>query len=399
MKKAIMFFCFLLPLLGSCSIDNKTDNQSVTVYIDNRTMAVASILPNVGGVSVENTDISHYRIWLYRADSPEEVAESAKEDPETVVESASIADSGYLSKGKGSYTVHGIMSGDYWVARVRAYSETSGYSGTITDDSAYNFVRVAEAVSEPVLIAGSSDSIKVELNRFSVSEDALNPVEKAGDITVSLILPEGISAIDGFEYRYDITPLSNTMQNIQTSSDYLKSTVAGFRSESGKLIYDFSISEELEQGKYLLTVYIRKNESIERAGTEIMELLPGMDASGYIDFATAVELSPSLVITDQLGESIELKIDSILLKNNAIIISLNGNLDNRIIYTAYIDGKKAEMNDLKIPYKLGNSYLYSQGRHVITLIGRIESSSGVDSYGSVTMDFVIPEDPSTVVIN
>lgn len=377
--RRLIYALFIIILISSCSPSLDEDGtSSVTVMIVDSIASRSSILPEVDGNNISNTDIEFYKIWLYSGTSETEAVNKVSTDVDP--EMSTIADgcSGYQPRENASYTLSNIESGLYWVARVRAYADTRP-----ADGSSSGLVMVAEAVSNAQAVFGNDDSISVSLNKLGTSDSSIGQVEKAGEITITLKLPNGS---DGASITCNAIPLSGT------ASEEISVHVFDTVTLSNENTFTFTISENtFEQGNYLLTVSIEKKNAddtvyLARSGSVLMKLLPGLSASGTIDLDYDVSLSPDLGIEDNLGSEIKFNVTGLSWNDTndkgVFTFQLEEEISESISYSLYIDGILKESGTIttKGPHTLEISEL-SPGKHTVVFILRNENeANSIGSY-------------------
>ena len=331
--RRLIYALFIIILISSCSPSLDEDGtSSVTVMIEDSIASRSSILPVVDGSNISNTDIEFYKIWLYSGTSETEAESKASNDVDPETSNTADGCSGYQPRENASYTLSNIESGLYWVARVRAYADTSP-----ADGSSSGLVMVAEAVSNAQDVFGNDDSIFVSLNKLGTSGSSIGQVKKAGKIAITLKLPNGS---DGASITCNAFPLSGTAAGEISVSDTV--------TLSAENTFTFTISENtFEQGNYLLTVSIEKKNDdgttvyLARSGSVLMKLLPGLSASGTIDLDYDVSLSPGLGIEDSLGSEIKFDVTELSWNdtndNGVFTFQLEEEISEDISYSLYID--------------------------------------------------------------
>ena len=339
----------------------------------------SSILPEVDGSNISNTDIEFYKIWLYSGTSDTEAVNKVSTDVDPEINTTADGCSGYQPRENASYTLSNIESGLYWVARVRAYADISP-----ADESSSGLVMVAEAVSNAQAVFGNDDSISVSLNELGTSDSSIGQVEKAGEITITLKLPNGS---DGASITCNAIPLSGK------AAGEIFVPVFDTVMLSNENTFTFTISEDtFEQGNYLLTVSIEKKNDdgttvyLARSGSVLMKLLPGLSASGTIDLDYDVSLSPGLGIEDSLGSEIKFDVTELSWNdtndNGVFTFQLEEEKSEDISYGLYIDDilKASGTITTKGPHTLEISEL-SPGKHTVVFILRNENeANSIGSY-------------------
>ena len=289
----------LVVLFSSCTLDNSVKDSgklsSITVQIINDIPAKSSVSPTDGADAVVNADITHYLITL---------------TPSYDTHQNKIV-SAYLPKTMTSFYADNIESGTVWKATVEAYVDTKGTNtgNTVTESSPSGFVRVAIAESESIQISGNDTVIPVSLNELERTES-----NKAGTVKVRLLLPEGIGNDKGdrtsFNYEYWIYKDGDMSSAPSASPYYAQADNVAFTGEGDDgSYYDLEI-DNLDQGRHLIVVSIEvpsdngNNTHISRIGAESMVILPDFAAYGEINLRSTEALSPDLIITDEMGETI-----------------------------------------------------------------------------------------------
>ena len=377
--RRLIYALFIIILISSCSPSLDEDGtSSVTVMIVDSIASRSSILPEVDGSNISNTDIEFYKIWLYSGTSDTEAVNKVSTDVDPEINTTADGCSGYQPRENASYTLSNIESGLYWVARVRAYADTSP-----ADGASSGLVMVAEAVSSAQAVFGNDDSISVSLNELGTSESSIGQVEKAGEITITLKLPNGS---DESSITCNAIPLSGT------ASGEIFVPVSDTVMLSNENTFTFTILENtFEQGNYLLTVSIEKKNDdgivyLARSGSVLMKLLPGLSASGTIDLDYDVSLSPGLGIEDSLGSEIKFDVTELSWNdtndNGVFTFQLEEEISESISYGLYIDGilKASGTITTKGPHTLEISEL-SPGKHTVVFILRNENeANSIGSY-------------------
>lgn len=379
--RRLIYALFIIILISSCSpsFEREDGTSSVTVRIEDSIASRSSILPEVGGSNISNTDIEFYKIWLYSGTSDTEAVNKVSTDVDPEINTTADGCSGYQPRENASYTLSNIESGLYWVARVRAYADTSPANG-----SSSGLVMVAEAVSSAQAVFGNDDSISVSLNELGTSGSSIGQVEKAGEITITLKLPNGS---DGASITCNAIPLSGK------AAGEISVPVFDTVTLSNENTFTFTISENtFEQGNYLLTVSIEKKNDdgttvyLARSGSVLMKLLPGLSASGTIDLDYDVSLSPGLGIEDNLGSEIKFNVTELYWNDTndsgAFTFQLEEEISEDISYSLYIDGILNTSGTIttKGPHTLEISEL-SPGKHTLVFILRNENeASSIGSY-------------------
>lgn len=378
--RRLIYALFIIILISSCSpsLEREDGTSSVTVRIEDSIASRSSILPEVDGSNISNTDIEFYKIWLYSGTSDTEAVNKVSTDVDPEINTTADGCSGYQPRENASYTLSNIESGLYWVARVRAYADTSP-----ADGASSGLVMVAEAVSSAQAVFGNDDSISVSLNELGTSESSIGQVEKAGEITITLKLPNGS---DESSITCNAIPLSGT------ASGEIFVPVSDTVMLSNENTFTFTILENtFEQGNYLLTVSIEKKNDdgivyLARSGSVLMKLLPGLSASGTIDLDYDVSLSPGLGIEDSLGSEIKFDVTELSWNdtndNGVFTFQLEEEISEDISYGLYIDGilKASGTITTKGPHTLEISEL-SPGKHTVVFILRNENeANSIGSY-------------------
>ena len=359
MRKNICIIALLAAAMLAAACTNPSSGlsgtaKSITVVV-NGPVASKTISP-----SGDSVDITHYEIRV-----------------ENSTEGYS-RESGMITKGT-LFNVPNVPAG-MWTATVNAYCKNG------TD----SYVLVATAESEEVRVgAGDSATIPVTITDLV---DSLS-----GNITVTIDMPEGLNTADtSFYYTYTI---AGTCQRADFSYILPTPASASVGADGNAEISIDSASLNLMQGAYLLTVTVfdqatEETSSIVKKGVEIMRLLPGLEATGTIQFASDSGSSTGVDITEDIGE-IQIEAETgytdtgiyILLKSDAnistdnVTIYANGeNIADTIIESsiqATTDGIRIELSTL------------SEGENVITCI----VSSG-NRIGAISAIIEWPEPPS-----
>ena len=387
----------LVVLFSSCTLDNSVKDSgklsSITVQIINDISARSSVFPTDGADEVENADITHYLITL---------TPSADTQQNKIV-------SAYLPKTKTSFYADNIESGTVWKATVEAYVDTKGTNtgNTVTESSPSGFVRVAIAESESIQISGNDTVIPVSLNELERTE-----LNKAGAVTVRLLLPEGIGDEAGdrdrnsFNYKYLIYKDGDISSAPSSSPYYAQADNVAFTGEGDDgSYYDLEI-DNLDQGRHLIVVSIDvpsnngNNTHISRTGAESMVLLPDFAAYGEISLRSTEALSPDLIIKDEMGETItvSLSLNGLqqdgLYKYNSGTSSITANFTNLpddAVPSFYIDGTV-----VKPTSSTGGNYVLpvsGSGTHeLFVLVTQSGDNTAPLSVGSVSQQFRIEFD-------
>lgn len=294
--KALFIFMLMFAVI-SCSPDTRTGTvegtASISVRITDSISAARIIVPG-GEENPINTDVTHYVVTLYSSES-ESVDTTGRYS----------AQSKYYLPKDSVFTVSGIPSGLYWIAKVEAYAETTGIaagSDPITKDQAhekgYDFVKVAEGYSESTPIFGNGSELSVSLDKLGSGEEY-----KAGNITVTLILPPGFSS--SANGTYSIYPgIAH-----EAGED---SVMAGIIPMNGisddKVVFTIQ-NPELGQGYYFMEVNV-EDSSLSRCGATIIRMMPEKDSSGTINLDYSVNENTMLEIIDHTGSRLLLTVSA-----------------------------------------------------------------------------------------
>lgn len=387
----------LVVLFSSCTLDNSVKDSgklsSITVQIINDISARSSVFPTDGADEVENADITHYLITL---------------TPSYDTHQNKIV-SAYLPKTMTSFYADNIESGTVWKATVEAYVDTTGTNtaNTVTESNPSGFVRVAISESEWIQVSGNDTVIPVSLNELERTES-----NKAGTVTVRLLLPEGIGDDAGdrnsFNYKYLIYK-DGDMSSAPSSSPYYAqadNVVFTDKNDDGSY-YDLEI-DNLDQGRHLIVVSIEvpsnngNNTHISRTGAESMVIFPGFTAYGEISLRSTEALSPDLIITDEMGETITVSLfldgsqqeDGLYIYNNPATSSITVNFTNLpddAVPSFYING-----TDVTPTSSTGGNYVLpvsGSGTHeLFVLVTQSGDNTAPLSVGSVSQQFRIEFD-------
>lgn len=385
----------LVVLFSSCTLDNSVKDSgklsSITVQIINDIPARSSVFPTDGADEVVNADITHYLITL---------TPSADTQQNKIV-------SAYLPKTMTSFYADNIESGTVWKATVEAYVDTKGTNtgNTVTESSPSGFVRVAIAESESIQISGNDTVIPVSLNELERTES-----NKAGTVKVRLLLPEGIGNDKGdrtsFNYEYWIYKDGDMSSAPSASPYYAQADNVAFTGEGDDgSYYDLKI-DNLDQGRHLIVVSIDvpsnngNNTHISRTGAESMVLLPDFAAYGEINLRSTEALSPDLIITDEMGETITVSLsldgfqqDGLYIYNpkTSSITATFTNLPDDAVPSFYIDGTVVTPTS-----STGGNYVLpvsGSGTHeLFVLVTQSGDNTAPLSVGSVSQQFRIEFD-------
>ena len=392
----LVLIIVLVVLFSSCTLDNSVKDSgklsSITVQIINDIPAKSSVSPTDGADAVVNADITHYLITL---------------TPSYDTHQNKIV-SAYLPKTMTSFYADNIESGTVWKATVEAFVDTKGTNtgNTVTESNPSGFVRVAIAESEWIQISGNDTVIPVSLNELERTES-----NKAETVTVRLLLPEGIGDDEGdrtfFNYKYWIYKDGDMSSKPSSSPYYAQADNVAFTGEGDDgSYYDLEI-DNLDQGRHLIVVSIEvpsdngNNTHISRIGAESMVILPDFAAYGEISLRSTEALSPDLIITDEMGETITVSLsldgfqqDGLYIYNpkTSSITATFTNLPDDAVPSFYIDGRT-----VVIPTSsTGGNYVLSvsgSGTHELFVLVTQSGDNTVPlSVGSVSQQFRIEFD-------
>ena len=305
MKKVVGIFTLLILVIicGACLHEPATYERgsSISVRIqEGSALLRSSILPGSESSPLES-DISHYAISLY-----------SSETSSVNTEGNYYVRSGYLPKKaaeSSAFIADGVPSGKYWVVKVEAYAETTGKATgiSVTEDNAssYDFVKVAEAFSSPVLVYGNNTQITVSITELGKThyDESTGQISgddyRGGDIYVSIILPPGITSENGY-FEWSIFSALGANESLISSDSVSKIqnvNQGGFSFQIPKALHG------LDQGVYFLSVTVQddntNNPDIRRTGVSLLRLLPDKVSSGEIDLNTTEEISSEIEVVDK----------------------------------------------------------------------------------------------------
>ena len=315
---SILLIAVVVIMSSSCSdsgndiMGNGTASIRITVK-DDSILSSRMIEPE----NLLNYSTTHYKFYLFRGESSDIDASHT--------DSAFFSSDGYTEKGE-SFTVTGIVTGYYWRAKVEAYINT--------DRNVYT--KIGEGTSDAFPVFGSSD---VPVDVSVVLDDALS-----GDITITLLLPIGVSAITSLGYIIDSgSSVMLDASNIQTAQD----DSTGFFSEVEFIIDADAAGREMYQGVHTIEIEFTgkssTDEVISRTGIDSLRLISGLSASGTIDLRNTIVENPGFDVSDETGDRINddiwYEIKDIGSNKNVIMLYSSLFLDEtNASYSVYVDG-------------------------------------------------------------
>ena len=391
--RRLLFIFVLIPLiLASCvpqSSETPADSLTVSVLNTMERLAKKSVTQNAVPSDADgnslNTTIAKYRFTLYHAATATEVLALYREVPtdwDAFVEANDIYVSGMMDPI--SYTVNGILSGEYWIARVEAFTDYSS-NGTYT--------KVADVASVPTLIASNKDGISVKLSEYgytfpevvTISDPATwdktgNVIDSSADVLLRIIIPEGIT--DGSSVSISYT---------------LSSSLSGSTSNTEGTARDGAIELTIQSvpiGNYVLSLTLTPKDGdmgLKRSGVIFLRVMPGADSYGVLDLRTSEMAEPGLSIDDSIGDAEEIELAFTASGDNATHIAELGDIPADAEIMLYIDNVKVTDTDSTWAYSLsGGVFTISEkagadpvGNHTVLLI--IENGGRVQ-YGEAVID-------------
>ena len=247
---------------------------------------------------------------------------------------------------------------------------------------------------------------------MSLNELERTESNKAGTVKVRLLLPEGIGDDErdrtSFNYKYWIYK-DGDMSSEPSSSPYYAQAAdnVDFTDEDDDgSYYDLEI-DNLDQGRHLIVVSIDvpsnngNNTHISRTGAESMVILPGFTAYGEISLRSTEALSPDLIITDEMGETITVSLsldgfqqDGLYIYKNPATSSITVNFTNLpddAVPSFYIDETVVTPTS-----STGGNYILpvsGSGTHeLFVLVTQSGDNTAPLSVGSVSQQFRIEFD-------
>lgn len=392
MRRLLFIFIAIPLILVSCvpgSSDTPADSLTVSVVNTMERLvkksATQNAVPSATGGNPFDMGIAKYRFTLYHAATAAEVLALYSEvqtDWDAFVEANDIYVSGMMDPG--SYTVNGILSGEYWIARVEAFTEY-GSNGTYT--------KVADVASVPTLIASNKDGISVKLSEYgytfpegvTISDPTTwdktgYAIDSNADVLLRIIVPEGITDGSSVSISYTLSSSSSgSTANTEGTAQY------------GEV--ELTISS-VPIGNYVLSLTLMPEDGdmgLKRSGVILLKVMPGADSYGVLDLRTSGMVEPGLSIDDSLGGAEEITLSFTASEDKTSHrASLNGIPDTATVML-YIDNVKVADTDNTWTYSLIDSVLTISekagadpvGTHQVLLI--IENGGKVQ-YGEAVID-------------
>lgn len=300
---ALVMVAIVLVAFASCS---EPDNQ-MQGYAESITVRVEGSNGSKMITPDGNVNVSHYIITV---------------DNEA---SGISRSSDYLTKDS-SFTVKNVPAG-IWTATVDAY---------VSNNDSY--IKVASATSAPTEVAARSSAT------LTVTLDTLIPDQVSGDVMISLRLPASFAVDSTAYYTYKIESLADDGSSFTYTLPSDESAIVS--SENTIAVSIDSDSIGLDQGAYLFSVEVYDNAekgsaNIVKAGVDVMRLLSGLPANGFIDLSSDYAADePQYSVTDG-SLSFVAALSEPLAAGEVIRWYINGFLDDGTV----VDGKNASAGE------------------------------------------------------
>ena len=343
------FACLLIVLLFfSCSMpqDTPADGTTLTLYVDDSSPSTSMIRPDTD--SYQNQGVSHYRFLMYSF-----ATEPAESDVKAIADgsfSNPAFTSQLLPKKDGKFEFSGMPSGDWWVVKADAYVVTDSTQSTASFATipADAFLVSTGTTSEAVHLVSSAVETKVSIDTPVSSENA-------GDITITVSLPSGTTAVSANSCT--ITAVTATEASV-TAALTVDSTGISDTNKITSIIAGDNL-KSLPFGSYRIEIPFTltvSGKEITRTGQEVLYWIPGLPATGSIDLAYSESADTGgLDITDNSGSEITIPI-SYRFNNGNLELSTAYAANKKYSLYVYIDNAKKEAGSSAVS---GSNYVWT----------------------------------------
>ena len=329
-------------------------NGTLTVLVSEATSKLIGFNPDGG----EPLAISHYGISLKDDDGTE------LKKTETPIA---------LSGGSGSFTITGLVTGNYTI-------DATGYVKNGDD-----YTEVATGTSGEIFISPTTDT------ETTILIDTWKE-GNAESVTISVVMPEDIIAADGTvafdgNLKYSLTEIGTGTETIPEKSISL--TTGQALSEG---LYTLTIDDEVPPGRYILSVSFTSESAVkEYSNADAVLVYPGLPVTGTISIDSHSVFDEDFSVTNALGEPITVEGDGIYsTENGTFTVTLSNTLTATQKIVWYADGVALKENE---GYTVaGNVYTFtgvSAGEHYF--VGIVHEEGKEASIGSIQLTISVAE--------
>ena len=301
-----------LMLLSFASCNNNLGvsegNGTITVLVSEATSKLIGFNPDGG----EPLAISHYGISL-------------KDDNGTEIKATDTPIA--LSGGSGSFTITGLVTGNYTI-------DATGY--VMNGDT---YAEVATGTSGEIFVSPTTDT------ETTILIDTWKE-GNAESVTISVVMPEdviaagGTVAFDG-SLKYSLTQIGTGTETIPEKTIRL---TAGQALSEG--LYTLTVDGDIPPGRYILTVSFTSESAVkEYSNADAVLVYPGLPVTGEISIDSHSVFDEDFTVSNALGEPLTIEGDGIYsTENGTFTVTLSNALTATQKIFWYADGTLLEEN-------------------------------------------------------
>lgn len=275
---------------------------TLTVLVSEATSKLIGFNPDGG----EPLAISHYGISL-------------KDDEGTELKKTETPIA--LSGGSGSFTITGLVTGNYTI-------DATGY---VKNGDTY--AEVATGTSGEIFVSPTTDT------ETTILIDTWNE-DNAESVAINVVIPEDVIAANGTmafdgSLKYSLTEIGTGTETIPEKTISL---TAGQTLSDG--LYTLTIDDEVPPGRYILSVSFSSESAVkEYSNADAVLVYPGLPVAGTISIDSHSVFDEDFTVTNALGEPLTVEGDGIYnTENGTFIVTLSNALTATQKIVWYADG-------------------------------------------------------------
>ena len=348
----------VLTLFSFASCNNNPGvsegNGTLTVLVSEATSKLIGFNPD----GDEPLAISHYGISL-------------KDDEGTELKKTETPIA--LSGGSGSFTITGLVTGNYTIDATGYVKNGEAYADVATGTSGEIFVSPTTDTETTILIDTWKEG-------------------NAESVTISVVMPEDVIAADGTvafdgNLKYCLTEIGTGTETIPEKTISL---TAGQALSEG--LYTLTLTDDVPPGRYILTVSFSSESAVkEYSNADAVLVYPGLPVTGSIRIDSHSVFDEDFTVTNALGEPLTVEGNGIYsAENGTFTVTLSNALTATQKIVWYADGTLFEENT---GYKVAdNVYTFtgvSAGEHYF--VGIVYEEGKAASVGSIQLTISVTE--------
>ena len=233
-----------------------------------------------------------------------------------------------LSGGSGSFTITGLVTGNYTIDATGYVKNGETYAEVATGTSGEIFVNPTTDTETTILIDTWKEG-------------------NAESMTISVVMPEDVIAADGTvafdgNLKYCLTEIGT---GTETIPEKVISLTAGQALSEG--LYTLTIEDDVPPGRYILTVSFTSESAVkEYSNADAVLVYPGLPVTGEISIDSHSVFDEDFTVSNALGEPLTIEGDGIYsTENGTFTVTLSNTLTASQNIVWYADGALLAENE------------------------------------------------------